>query len=175
MSQQVNPTPVPEFRRLVVGESADVTWHVSRRKDGARLDLHDRLAPARRSLIGSLTIPYAEAVEMRAVLNQMVLTAPDDWAVRASDRAATIPRMPALGAPRKVKIPAGVEIEWTARLTDGTAVVEARVGREGLLAIEAPVHELPRLMAMLGTLPGAHGVDGRAASDVELRDRESSG
>ena len=76
------PEAVPEFRRLVVGEDADVRWHVSRGKDAARIDLHDRQAPARRSLIGSVTIPYDEVGEMRAALGEMVLTATDDWAVR---------------------------------------------------------------------------------------------
>ena len=163
------PEAVPEFRRLAIGEDADVSWRVSRGRDTVRLALHDRTAPARRSLIGAVSIPYDQAEEMRAAVGEMVLTAPDDWATRSADRFASLSRMPEIRAPKKMAIPGGVEVEWTACLTDGKAVIEARVGREGMLAIEAPGHELPRLLAMLGTLPGARAVDGRSTADVELR------
>ena len=164
------PAAVEEFRRLVIREDDDVRWHVSRGKDAARIELHDKQAPSRRSLRGSVTVPYTEVEEMRAVLGEMVRTAPDDWATRSADLVESLPRIPALEAPRKVVIPKDDAVEWSARLTDGVAVVEARAGREGLLAVEAPGHELPRIMAMLSMLPSARpGVDGRSAPDVELR------
>ena len=102
MRVPMKPAVVEEFRRLVIRDGDDVRWHVPRGKDAARIELHDKQAPSRRSLRGSVTIPYTEVEEMRTVLGEMVRTAPDDWATRAADRVESLPRMPALEAPRKV-------------------------------------------------------------------------
>ena len=147
------PAPVEEYRRLVIGEGDDVSWRVRRERDVVHIELHDKQAPRRRSLLGSVTIPYAEVPEFRAAVDEMVRTAPDDWSTRSADRVESLPRMPSLEAPRKVVIPTREAAEWSARLTDGSAVIEARAGREGLLALKVPGHVVPMLMAMLCTLP----------------------